>query len=220
MAFTTNKYFHTTIVAVACLVGLDRDGTINHDTGNFGKEDDWKNRLHIYPCVVEGIKKLVGAGFYVVVATNQAGVAHGLFSEERVREVNSAIDSLLKEQGVAVHGWYYSPFVDEEYALRNGISENFYVRQDDLRKPGIGMLRLAAADAGKKLEDFSGIYFVGDKDVDVLTGLNANGKGIFVVNEYNKKHLSRVADLQKLYTGRVFVANNLLEAADIIIHLA
>jgi histidinol phosphatase-like enzyme len=41
------------------LAGIDRDGTINWDyDGFFGKESDWREKLNIYPGVVEAIKLL------------------------------------------------------------------------------------------------------------------------------------------------------------------
>ena len=58
---------------------LDRDGVINHEVGylHAAEEVRW----------VEGIFELcrvaVGLGYKLVVVTNQAGIARGLYSEEQ-----------------------------------------------------------------------------------------------------------------------------------------
>lgn len=73
------------------LVGLDRDDTLTYDDpgGYFGKDPGWENRIVFYPTVIEGLKLLKQEPrIKIVVATNQAGVAKGWLTEQRVQEVN------------------------------------------------------------------------------------------------------------------------------------
>jgi D-glycero-D-manno-heptose 1,7-bisphosphate phosphatase len=168
------------------LVGLDRDGTINHDPGHFGKQDNWKELLKIYDGVVEGIKLLnKNPNIRVVVATNQGGIARGYYNTKRVEEINSTINDFLKKQGAIINNWQYCPYFDEKTAkLKNYPSSEFILKNNDprvrLMKPNIGMLEKAAKEMGYSLKDFEKIYFLGDKVEDVLLGLNIGGKGIMI----------------------------------------
>ncbi|MBW8065839.1 MAG: HAD-IIIA family hydrolase, partial [Ferrovum sp.] len=58
------------------LVILDRDGVINADSDRFIKSpEEW----HPIPGSLAAIARLNHAGYRVVVATNQSGIARGLF---------------------------------------------------------------------------------------------------------------------------------------------
>ena len=59
---------------------LDRDGTINVDAGYV----DRLERFELYPFAFDAIRLLRRAGYLVVVLTNQAGVAQGLYGEDFV----------------------------------------------------------------------------------------------------------------------------------------
>src|ERR1041384_4403712 len=58
------------------LVILDRDGTINHDSEDFIKSpNEWRP----IEGSLEAIARLAQAGYRIVVATNQSGIARGVF---------------------------------------------------------------------------------------------------------------------------------------------
>jgi D-glycero-D-manno-heptose 1,7-bisphosphate phosphatase len=58
------------------LIILDRDGVINHDSADFIKSpDEWAP----IPGSLEAIARLNQAGYRVVVASNQSGIARELF---------------------------------------------------------------------------------------------------------------------------------------------
>ena len=87
-------------------VFLDRDGTINYDSGYFGKSSNWRNELKLYPGVIKGIKKLKTVpNLYTFVATNQAEVARGFLDCTRVKEINKEIDRIIKKQGAIIDKW-------------------------------------------------------------------------------------------------------------------
>ncbi|NQU83123.1 MAG: HAD-IIIA family hydrolase [Parcubacteria group bacterium] len=200
------------------LIALDRDGTINYDSGFFGKNDNWREELKLYSGAAYGIKKMNEFAKTVVI-TNQFGVAREYLTEERVKEVNQAISSLLETSGAKIENWYYCPFVEKTWAEREGINlNNRWVSDNDpeLRKPNIGMLKRAAEDMGAKLEDFSHIYVVGDRISDVETGINAGGKGVLVGNEKNQGEFEKIKDIEEKHPGKILLADNLLTAAELI----
>ena len=70
------------------LVILDRDGVINFDSPDRIKSaDEW---LPI-PGSLEAIAELCENGFEVFIATNQAGVGRGLYSQEELKNIHKKI---------------------------------------------------------------------------------------------------------------------------------
>ncbi len=200
------------------LVGLDRDNTLHYDDTNgfFGKDDDWRDNLALCDGVVDGLKVLKGdERIRLVVATNQSGVARGVLTEERVRKVNAHLDSMLRENGVQIDGWYYAPQVSHRYAerwRRRGVPYNEdYVTENHTRKPRNSMLEQAAKDLGYPLDELQ-VYFIGDRSTDVETGLNANGSGILIYNGRNRRDYARTFRIHE-NAGRAYIVNNFLEAA-------
>ncbi len=70
---------------------LDRDGTLVRDVG-YAKSPD---QLELLPGVAEGLARLRRAGFVLVVATNQSGIARGLLTEEDYAAQRKRLDALL-----------------------------------------------------------------------------------------------------------------------------
>lgn len=200
------------------LVAIDRDGTIIHDDGYFGKDDNWQENVKFYNGGAEGIKILNNFA-KVAVVTNQIGVARGLYGPERVVEINQYLDSFLKAQGAVVDGWYFSPYVERAWAEKQGLGADNPWAVDGFpgtRKPEIGMLKLATADFGKDLSSYKKIFVIGDELDDLQMALKANGIGILLQNGKNHHVVERAKELELLYPDRIFYANNLIEAAEII----
>lgn len=192
------------------LIGIDRDNTLVNDPGYLGKDDNWKEQIKILSEIEEGLKVLRKLNCKIIIATNQAGVARGFYGVERVKEVNSEIARVLKEKGIEFDGWYFSPFVDSAYAERREL-DNEWVQDNGMRKPGIGMLEIASKELDINLKD--GVVFVGDRALDVLTGINAGGYGIFVPNKLTiDEEKEKVDEVKKKYGDRVYVASGFLDA--------
>ncbi|MDP2036550.1 MAG: HAD family hydrolase [Ignavibacteria bacterium] len=177
---------------------LDRDGTINYDTCYVKNPDDIK----ILDGVSEGIRKLkLDFGFMIVVFSNQAGVAKGLMTIEDVETVNSRIEFLLKQEQAEIDRFYYCPyhpqFSSEEEAM--------------CRKPSPQMLLNAAEDMNL---DLSRSYMVGDRESDVICGLNAGVKSILLKSDIYDAELSALQNQNKKPN---FVAANFKEACDYIL---
>lgn len=132
---------------------IDRDGTVNIDTGYMGDPD----KLELLPCAAEAIKMMNAAGYFVIVVSNQSGVARGYFTVQDVEKVNSRLNEMLGAKGAHIDAFYYCPHhpngVVKEYAL-----------ECDCRKPQLGLFKQAIKDfeLDPKL-----CYACGDKTRDV-----------------------------------------------------
>ena len=88
---------------------LDRDGTLVPDDANAGIPA----RATLVDGVAASLRRLRDAGFRLVVATNQGGVARGRFSENDVDAVHSRLSELVDQQtGLkrTIERFYYCPF--------------------------------------------------------------------------------------------------------------
>ena len=159
-------------------VFLDRDGTINEDVGYISDPD----QLQLIPGAAEAVQRLRGAGYFLVLITNQAGVGRGLMTEDSLREVLDAFGEMLDDEGACVDAVYYCLHHPEE-----GVGE--YLKDCDCRKPKPGMLLRAAEE---HQIDLSRSFMVGDHMGDVLAGKNAGCQTALVLTGHGKDELARV----------------------------
>ena len=88
------------------MIIIDRDGVINHDSSEYIKTvDEW------VPIAgsIEAISRLKKAGYLVTVATNQSGIARGLFTEETLQKIHQKMENLLEARGAKLDGIFYCP---------------------------------------------------------------------------------------------------------------
>ena len=149
-------------------VFLDRDNTIIADPGYIHDP----GLVALLPSAAEGIRLLNGAGFTIVVVTNQSGIARGLLSEEQLAAVHKRLRDVLREEGALIDAIYYCPYLDSPDA-----TVERYRRDSELRKPKPGMLRLAADELGLTLAES---WMVGDSGRDVLAGSRAGCRTILL----------------------------------------
>ncbi len=177
---------------------LDRDGTINLDTGYVKNPDE----VFLLEGVAEGIRKLKdGFGFKIIVISNQAGVSKGLMTFEDVEVVNAKINELLQNEGTCVDAFYYCPFHPDNDPPGRTIC----------RKPSPFMILKAAKEHNI---DLNKSYMIGDKVSDVEAGFNANIKTVFL-NAGGK--LDEISILHNQGKKPNFVAANFNKACDLII---
>jgi len=178
---------------------LDRDGTINHDSG-YIKDP---SQIILLPGVSEGIKKLKDEfSFIAIVISNQAGVSKGLMTSNDVDSVNDRINHLLKQNGTAIDAFYYCPFhpdFDPPEKL-------------NCRKPSPVMIVQAAEEHEI---DLSKSYMIGDKASDIESGINAGVKTVLINSEDNRNEISILHNLEKKPN---FTAANFQEVCDFIIN--
>lgn len=151
---------------------LDRDGTLIPDRHYLGDPDG----VALLPHAAEALRALSQAGFLLVVATNQSGIARGRFTVARYEAVARRLDELLEREGVRLAASYYCPFHPE------GTVPAFTHEHED-RKPNPGMWLKAAADLGL---DLPRCWSIGDGERDVVAGRRAGTRAILVAAERDK----------------------------------
>jgi D-glycero-D-manno-heptose 1,7-bisphosphate phosphatase len=132
------------------------------------------SRLRLIPGAAEGIRALNGAGIPVVLATNQAGVARGYFSEDLVKQCLDLLGQLLARQGARLDAVYYCPH-------HPTAGEPPYRADCSCRKPRPGMLLRGSQELGL---DLARSYVVGDKISDVGLARSVGARGILVLTGY------------------------------------
>ena len=118
------------------LVILDRDGVINRDSKDFVKSTrEWQP----LPGSIEGIAALSRAGFTVAVASNQSGLARGLFDRGALRAMHRKLRRLVAARGGRVDRIVVCPHGPDD-----GCS---------CRKPAPGLYLRLARHYGTALDD-------------------------------------------------------------------
>jgi D-glycero-D-manno-heptose 1,7-bisphosphate phosphatase len=149
-------------------VFIDRDGTINEESGYLFRKEDCR----FIPGTIEAIGQLTTAGFLVVVITNQSGIARGYYSATDLEQLHLYMAGEIAAGGGRVDGWYHCPH-HPDYPAENS--------QCDCRKPLPGMLQLAAHEMGI---DLASSWMIGDKIADVDAGGAAGCRTILVKTGY------------------------------------
>lgn len=159
-------------------VFLDRDGTINEDVGYL----DSLERLTLFPYSIDAVRLLNGAGFCVVVVTNQRGVATGLISETFLHMVHDVLSERFRRGGARIERFYHCPH-DPHAPIEQ------YRRDCMCRKPKPGLALQAADDLGI---DLTRSYVVGDKWSDVALARNVGATGVLVQTGYGTTQAKRL----------------------------
>jgi D-glycero-D-manno-heptose 1,7-bisphosphate phosphatase len=168
---------------------LDRDGVINQDSENYIKShEEWVP----IPGSIEAIALLHAAGYRILVATNQSGLARGLFDEYALAKIHQKLCSVVEEAGGIISGIFYCPHSSDENCL--------------CRKPKTGLLSQAEEEFGDSLK---GSYFVGDSLRDLIAGksfamrpvLVRTGNGHATENELSDAKLADIPVFDDLLTA-------------------
>lgn len=175
-------------------VFLDRDGVINQDSDYFVKS--WEE-FHILPGALEALRLLHEAGCEVYIATNQAGVARGLYSRRTLLDMHLRLRLVVAQAGGRIHGLAYCPHGPEDGCA--------------CRKPRPGLLQKLAAKYGLNPRRS---VMVGDSDKDLEAGHAVGCRTIFL---HTRPPDRAVAHLQRCPVKPDYEARNLLEAVPIIL---
>jgi D-glycero-D-manno-heptose 1,7-bisphosphate phosphatase len=88
------------------LVILDRDGTINEDRDDYVKSpEEWV----ALPGALEAIARLNHAGWHTVIATNQSGLARGLFDMAALNAIHARMNRELAALGGRIDAVFFCP---------------------------------------------------------------------------------------------------------------
>ena len=165
---------------LAPTVYLDRDGTLIEEVGYLSHLD----RIALYPWSIESVKLLNRAGFKVVVVTNQAGVARGLFDEDFIDEAHRFLDQKFSDGGATIDKFYYCPHHPEA-------SVEAYRSECDCRKPKAGMLWKAAQELQLEL---SHSFVIGDRLSDLRLGQAVGARSLLVRTGYGETTARELTD--------------------------
>jgi D-glycero-D-manno-heptose 1,7-bisphosphate phosphatase len=145
---------------------LDRDGVLNVDHGFTHRPED----LAFVPGAIAAVRRLNRAGRKVIVVTNQAGVARGLYDEAAVEAFHAAMTTALAAEGARIDAFYYCPFHPDA-------SVEVYRHADHPdRKPNPGMVLKALGDFDVAPEN---AFLIGDRDSDLEAAARARVRGYF-----------------------------------------
>jgi D-glycero-D-manno-heptose 1,7-bisphosphate phosphatase len=150
-------------------VFIDRDGTINIEKEYLYQIADFE----FIPHVPEALRLLNQAGFFVVVVTNQSGVARGYYSENDVENLHRYIAGELHKSDTHIDAWFYCP--------HHPSGRGSYALPCNCRKPLPGMLVEAARRYDIDLEQS---IMIGDKIADIEAGIAAGCRTILVRTGY------------------------------------
>ncbi len=150
------------------VVFLDRDGVVNRYPGDKQYVTSLK-KFRFLPGVKKAIALLHRSGFKIFIASNQAGVGRGIYSQKTLDSITAKMLSGIEAAGGKITRVYYCTH-----------------RKDagcGCRKPKPGMLKRAAKEFKFNLKH---AYFVGDTIRDIQTAKNAGCKPILVLSGKEK----------------------------------
>ncbi len=164
------------------LIILDRDGVINQDSDEYVKSVDEFIPL---PGSLEAIARLSQAGYRVAVATNQSGIARGLYDVATLNAMHDKLRRLLAAVGGEIEMITFCP-----HGPNDGC---------DCRKPAPGMYHEIAKRMdcslkevpviGDSLRDLQAAQTVGANPILVRTGKGertlAKGEGLEGIPVYD-----------------------------------
>ena len=96
------------------LIILDRDGVINEDSDDYIKHPDEWNPL---PGSLEAIARLHQAGWTIAIASNQSGLARGLFDITALNDIHQKFRKALSQLGGAVDAIFVCPHGPDDNCL-------------------------------------------------------------------------------------------------------
>lgn len=158
------------------LIILDRDGVINEDSDDYIKTPaEWMP----IPGSLEAIARLNGAGHQVAVATNQSGIARGLYTEEGLQQIHALMQHQLAKVGGHIDAIFYCPHLPAENCT--------------CRKPKPGLLLQIAAYFKADLKD---ALLIGDAARDIECAKAAGCPAVLVKTGKGLRTLGTSSDIQ------------------------
>ncbi|CAK0765616.1 D-glycero-beta-D-manno-heptose-1,7-bisphosphate 7-phosphatase [Gammaproteobacteria bacterium] len=157
------------------IIILDRDGVINYDSDQY-----IKSPAELIPIAgsLEAIAQLYQAGHRIVVATNQAGLARGLFDIETLTLIHTKLERLLSALGGRIEAIFFCP---------HGPWENC-----NCRKPLPGMYLEIARCLSIRLDT---VFCVGDSLRDIQAARAAGGKPALVLTGNGQATLTEAKEI-------------------------
>lgn len=140
---------------------LDRDGVINRERGAHTVR---LGDFEILPGIPEAIAAANGAGWKVIIITNQSGIDLGLYDHVELDRMHSYLHDMLRDHGTQLADILYCPHHPTQGRCL-------------CRKPGSLLLERGAARHGA---DLRASVMIGDKDRDIEAAEAVGVRGILV----------------------------------------
>ncbi len=160
------------------LIILDRDGVINLDSEAFIKSpDEWVP----IPGSLGAIARLKARGWCVAVATNQSGIARGLYDRETLERVHQKMFAAVEQAGGGIDLLEFCPHGPDDGC--------------DCRKPAPGLYRRIAERLGV---DLAGVPVIGDSLRDLQAAIAVGAAPMLVLTgkgEQSRANLGRAGGL-------------------------
>jgi histidinol-phosphate phosphatase family protein len=142
-------------------VFFDRDGTLIEDRHFI----DDPASVTLMPGAAAAIVRLRAAGFAIVVATNQSGIARGRITPAAYDAVEARVEALLEEAGARLDATFMCPHHPD------------VTGSCDCRKPAPGLFTRASRELGL---DLSRSVLIGDRWRDIAPANELRARGILV----------------------------------------
>ena len=173
-------------------VFLDKDGTLVDDVP-----------YNVDPALLAlarnagpALRLLRSLGYRLYVASNQSGVARGLFDEAALEPLFARLEALLADEGVALDGVFWCPHHPQGVIAP-------YALECVCRKPWPGMLQRAATLEGVDLAES---WMVGDILDDVEAGRRAGCRTALIDNGNETEWLLSPQRMPHLYAPDLLAA--------------
>lgn len=142
-------------------VFLDRDGVINRDRVNYAyRLEDFE----ILTGVGEALQQLKGAGYLLIIITNQSGIAKGIYTREQMQQCH---DYMQEKFNHVIDAVYYAPY-------HPSVTESL------TRKPDTLMFEKAIARFDI---DVNRSWMIGDKERDVIPAVKLGIRSVLIHEE-------------------------------------
>jgi len=185
---------------------LDRDGVLNDlvfysedgvlDSPNTAKD------FRLIPNTIKSLKKLKKLGFYLILISNQPGIAKKKYDLNEFNKIKTKMDTILAKNHVVLDAQYYC--LHHPQAINK-----LYKKNCSCRKPKAKMFH----DGIRDFEiDIKKSYVIGDGLVDMKLAKSVKCKSIFIGNVNST--ISTIFKQNKITPS--YIAHNLNEAVDYI----
>ena len=149
------------------LLMLDRDGVVNEDSDQYIKSPaEWKP----IKSSIAAIARLTQAGWHIVLATNQSGIARGLFDLSTLHAIHDVMNKAVLQAGGRIEAIFFCP-----HAADAGC---------ECRKPKPGMLLEIERRLNVPLAE---VPFVGDSLKDLQAAAAAGARPVLVLTGKGRK---------------------------------
>ncbi|MEJ2231785.1 MAG: HAD family hydrolase [Nitrospirales bacterium] len=170
-------------------VFVDRDGTLNYDSGYVISPE----QLVLFPGVPEAIARLNQLGVMVIMVTNQSAIGRGMMTMEELENIHARLAALIRPYGASIDAIFSCPHHPQDGC--------------GCRKPNTGLIDQAV---DRFSLDLSHCYLVGDKRSDLEVAQKVAVPGVLVMTSPYSLRAVQARD-----EGQVaieYVADNLTQA--------